>query len=105
MESKIELYKKYLKEEHPVVFGVSPEDIYQRDELSSTVTPSGSIELNISVSELLGSEYHLHMDFMDNDVIARCKVLYPIKSGSSINVVFDLNKIHLFDEDNKKAIF
>ena len=105
MEDKIELYKSYLENEHPIIFGIRPEDIYLKDELSSTVNPSNPLELNISVSELLGSEYHLHMDFVDNDLIARCKVLYPIKSGSSINVVFDLNKIHLFDEDNQKAIF
>ena len=105
MEDKIKLYKRYLKEDHPIIFGIRPEDIYEKEEISSRARPSSPMELPISVSELLGSEYHLHMDFVDSDVIAKCKVLYPIKSGESINVVFDLNKIHLFDEDNKKAIF
>ena len=105
LEEKIVLFKRYLLEEHPIIFGVRPEDIYDKDELTSKVKPSSPLELTIAVSELLGSEYHLHMDFLDNDVIAKCKVSKAIKDGNHIKVVFDLNKIHLFDEDNSKAIF
>ena len=105
MEDKIELYKSYLSNEHPIIFGIRPEDIYQNEELSSKIRPSDSINLNISVSELLGSEYHLHMDFGSNDLIAKCKVSSSIKSESTINVIFDLEMIHLFDVHNEKAIF
>ncbi len=104
MEEKIELYGRYLSEEHPLIFGVRPEDIYDKEEINAKVKPSSSIILPITVSELLGSEYHLHLDFLDNDMIAKCKVSSSIEDGESIEVVFDLNKIHLFDLDNKKAI-
>ena len=102
---KIDMYQRYLLEEHSIVFGIRPEDIYENSELPSKVKPSTAISLPISVSELLGSEYHLHLDFVDNDIIAKCQVSTSIKDGGLIKVVFDLNKIHLFDEDNKKAIF
>ena len=105
LEEQIEIYNSYLTEEHPVTFGIRPEDIYENIELASNINPSSPLQLHISVSELLGSEYHLHMDFMDKDLIAKCKVLNSIKSGTDINIVFDLNKIHLFDCKNEKAIF
>lgn len=105
LEEQIKVYKSYLTEGHPIIFGIRPEDIYENGELASNVKPSSPLKLFISVSELLGSEYHLHMDFMEQDVIAKCKVVNSIKSETYINVVFDLNRIHLFDENNKKAIF
>ena len=105
LEEKIELYQRYLLEEHPIIFGVRPEDIYDKDELTSKVKASSPLALPITVSELLGSEYHLHLDFLNEDLIAKCKVSSSIKDGSLFKIVFDLNKIHLFDEENKKAIF
>ena len=105
MEDKIAHYEKCLKEEHTIIFGVRPEDIYDKEEVGSKVHVSDELKLPITIAELLGSEYHLHMDFAGHDFIVKCKVFQSLKDKEELEITFDLDKIHLFDEINKELIF
>ncbi len=104
LKSLLEKYKKCLSKEHETVFGIRPEDVYENYELPSSVKPSAPISESVSVAELLGSEYHVHVPFCDVDLIAKCKVTRRIADGTDFNFVFDLNKFHLFDKTNTKSI-
>ena len=105
MEDKIAHYEKCLKEEHTIIFGVRPEDIYDKEEVGSKVHVSDELKLPITIAELLGSEYHLHMDFAGHDFIVKCKVFQSLKDKEELEITFDLDKIHFFDEINKELIF
>ena len=98
-------YKDCLSRPHELILGVRPEDIYEDYEIPSSVKGSDNFEANIDICELLGSEYHIHLKFNGVDLIAKCHVNKPIEDGSKFVFKFDLNKIHLFDAENKKSIF
>lgn len=104
LNALLDEYRKCLSGDHEAVFGIRPEDVYENVELPSTVKPSAPIAAVVSVSELLGSEYHVHVPFCDSDLIAKCKVSRHIEDGTEFSFVFDLNKFHLFDKTNTKAI-
>ncbi len=105
LHSLIAEYKKCLDGDHDVIFGIRPEDVYENSELPSSVKPSAEKTAEVTVSELLGSEYHVHMNVCGNDLISKCKVSRRIEDGSRFAFVYDLNKIHLFDKTNTKSIF
>ena len=65
---------------------------------------SDSFDTNVDFCELLGSEYHIHFKFNEEDIIAKCQVNRPMEDGSKFVFKFNLNKIHLFDAENKKSI-
>lgn len=45
------------------------------------------------------------MDFAGHDFIVKCKVFQSLKDKEELEITFDLDKIHLFDEINKELIF
>ena len=102
---QLSYFESCLQGEHDITFGIRPEDIYDSVEIPSTIQASKELSLPISVSELLGSEYHIHMNFMDGDLIAKCKVTRRILDNELFKFVLDLNKIHLFDTSNTLTIF
>ena len=104
LKKQIDYYKNCLTYEHDIIFGIRPEDIYDINEIASTVLKSERITSNISVLELLGSEYHIHMNFLNIDLIAKCKVTRHLNDQEKFTFVFDLNKMHLFDINNKLSI-
>ena len=104
LNAMLEEYKRCLSGDHDAVFGIRPEDVYENTELPSSVNPSAPVKATVSVSELLGSEYHVHMQFCEADLISKCKVTRHIADGADFEFVFDLNKFHLFDNTNTKAI-
>lgn len=60
--------------------------------------------LKVSLAELLGGEYHVHLDMDDVDLIAKCRAIKKVQEDSEFTFVFDLNKMHVFDAANKKSI-
>ena len=107
-ERLLELKKQYqecLSNPHELILGVRPEDIYEDYEIPSSVKGSDRFNASVDICELLGSEYHIHLNFDDTDMIAKCHVNKPIEDGSNFVFKFNLNKIHLFDAENKKSIF
>ena len=88
--------EKYLKEEHPVKFGVRPEDINVVDK---------GIELEVGICELLGDEYYLHTSLSNNNMIIKTSSRKEIKSHSTIHVDFETERCHIFDIDSTERIY
>ena len=93
---------EYLKEltfPMDVVLGIRPEHInVYKEEIPS------SIETEVYVIEPLGSE--IIIDFKMGDSIYKIKYPGEIKlnTGDKIYVIFDINKIHIFDKKTGRAI-
>lgn len=102
---QIKHYEDCLKGEHELIFGIRPEDIYEDDEIPSNVKKSSSLIKNIAVLELLGSEYYIHMNQDDQEIIAKCKASRHLDDTIPFKFIFDLNKYHIFDSLSKKAIY
>jgi len=105
LEATKKRYEECLKNPHEIIFGIRPEDIYEDFEIPSSVKQSEQFETKVELCELLGSEYHIHLNFNGVDFIAKCQVNKPIIDGTKFIFKMNLNKMHLFDLENKKSIF
>lgn len=97
-------YEDCLKDDHDLIFGIRPEDIYDINEIPSYVKKSDQMSLKISVSELLGSEYYIHLNYQDKDLISKCRVNKHYSENEDFTFVFDLNKSHIFDPISEEVI-
>lgn len=86
--------------------GIRPEDCYIVGNLHDPiVTPSTEVPFNTTLTELLGNEYHVHGEFDSQEFIIKSKAGKKIPNNSTLSIVLDLNKIHLFDILDTNRIF
>lgn len=106
MRQDIEMYHEYLKsKKHPILFGVRPEDIHIADDPNLAKNKSNPFTLTVSVAELLGNEYYLHLAFAPKvEIIGKANAGHELSGGSRVDVIFDLDKVHLFDDISTKYI-
>lgn len=105
LEELIVHFNKCLEGEHELIFGIRPEDIYEKTEVSKMCQKSKPLSLEVTLAELLGGEYHVHLDMQNVDLIAKCRAVRHVSEDTKFECVLDLNKAHLFDIKNKKSIF
>jgi multiple sugar transport system ATP-binding protein len=70
--------------------GVRPEDIKIAD-------GDSEIKGTVSVVEPIGSESLAHVEIGQNTIIIRTKLEKELKAGDTINLIFDPQKLHLFN--------
>ena len=87
------------KTKHDVIFGIRPEDVHK-----STEYDEEKFELKVSVPELLGSEYFVHLGFFGTEIIGKTDTNSIINKNDILSISFDKNKIHLFDPITTKRI-
>ena len=90
---------------HPILFGVRPEDIIQDGYMLKDMTLTPSFTLPINVAELMGNEYYIHTTLGDQKIIAKVNAGQDLMPGETIKVAFNLKKIHLFDVVTENYIF
>ncbi|MCL2820109.1 MAG: sn-glycerol-3-phosphate ABC transporter ATP-binding protein UgpC [Oscillospiraceae bacterium] len=86
-----------------VKLGVRPEDIYD-DEAFLGSHADSTISTHVEVSELMGSEVYLYINYADTTMTARVAPTTKSRTGDSIKVALDMNNIHLFDIETELAI-
>jgi multiple sugar transport system ATP-binding protein len=91
----------YLDKE--VVFGVRPEDIYDKLFVSEA-PPENVARLVCEVVEPMGSEVYLHLFTGRNEIIAKVGGHDNPSVGQEMDVVFDMNKVHFFDKSTEQTI-
>lgn len=105
LTNAIAKYQSFLdKKSYEVVFGIRPEDIYEKNALIEETALSEPIKSNVRIAELLGHEYFLHVNFDDKDLVAKVSAKRIIQSGEPVEMVLDLSKAHLFDSVSTKLI-
>lgn len=86
-----------------VVLGIRPEDIHD-DEAYVSSCPNDVVKANVDVTEMMGAETYLYLTIAGKPFVARVNQRSTAKLGDSIDVVFDTNKIHLFDKETELTI-
>ncbi len=90
-------------ENTPVVFGIRPEDLY--DKLFITDAPSDCIVTSaVELVEPLGAEVYLHLRAGQHALIARVGPHDRPEVNQDIDLVFDMGKAHFFDTETEAAI-
>ena len=106
LNEAISKYEDFIaKKEYQIVFGIRPENIYTKDTI-----PQGSENIlkknfKVTVSELTGLEFFVHVNYLNKDLIARIKSRELIRAGDDIKLIIGLDDSHIFDMVGKKAIF
>lgn len=86
-----------------VILGIRPEDI-QDDASSINANPETKITALIDVAELMGAETYLYLKMYDQNIIARIDPRTDIKSGETIDLALNMDKVHFFDVDTEQRI-
>ena len=71
------------------------------------IIPGSGIDARVDVSEMMGSELHLHLDVQGTDVVAVVPVTeesMTVKNGSDITFTFDPKNLQLFDKTSEKSL-
>lgn len=92
-----EFLSKYSKDESlftPFI-GIRPEDIHFKDDRISN--PSNTLAMKVEFVELLGSEYCVYLNVNEHKVIMKCGLAHRVNNNELIDIVFDLDKLRVFD--------
>ena len=86
-----------------VLFGIRPEDIYDKL-FVQYAPPENTVTANVEVVEPIGSEVYLHLLVGSHTVIARVGGHERPRAGQDMDLVFDMAKAHFFDPQTEEAI-
>jgi multiple sugar transport system ATP-binding protein len=93
-----------LKDGMEILLGVRPEDIHDRLFQTGAVTEGNTVIAMVQLVEPVGAETHVHLDAGGARFIARVHPDNPLEMNQPMEVVFDLDKIHLFTRNGKERI-
>jgi multiple sugar transport system ATP-binding protein len=86
-----------------VIFGVRPEDIHDRE-----YTPPGiraePMTTSVDVTELMGNEIFVYLLTGQKQFIGRMDPRTGARVGIEMDVVVNMDNVHLFDRDTEEAI-
>jgi multiple sugar transport system ATP-binding protein len=86
-----------------VVFGVRPEDIYDREFVAPGIRAE-SMATTVDVTELMGNEIFVYLLSGEKQFIARVDPRTGARVGIEMDVAVNMDNSHLFDRDTEEAI-
>ncbi|WP_010478939.1 ABC transporter ATP-binding protein, partial [Thermococcus zilligii] len=95
--------KGYLGRE--VIFGIRPEDIYDAFFAQVKIPGENMVRAMVEIIENLGGEKIVHLSVEDVVFTGKFPAESRVQEGQEVDVVFDMNKIHIFDKGSGKAVF
>jgi len=91
--------------EREVVFGIRPEDIYDKALSLVEATETNTVETNVDVMEPMGSSVVLYLAVGEDSMVASVDADTQARDMEPLTVVFDMEKAHLFDKETEAAVF
>jgi multiple sugar transport system ATP-binding protein len=86
-----------------IICGVRPEDIYDAAFLPMNIR-SQSVEAVVDVTEMIGNEKLLHVQSGIQAYLARVDPRSRAKQGQTVQLLFDLDRVHIFHAEDQTAI-
>jgi multiple sugar transport system ATP-binding protein len=87
----------------PIIFGIRPEDIHNPDFAPPSIFAQ-SVETEVDVTELMGNEIFVYLKSGDHNFVARVDPRTRVQMGDKVQVVFNMDNMHIFDRDTEQAI-
>lgn len=86
-----------------IIFGIRPEDI-----INPEFAPRGIIaqpvESKVDITELMGNEIFLFLKAGEHDFVARVDPRTKVTTGQDLQLVFNMDNMHIFDRETEQAI-
>jgi multiple sugar transport system ATP-binding protein len=86
-----------------VVLGIRPEHIGE-ETLFSEGSAGAVIGMTVELAEPVGAETFLHLATGETKLTARVTPYTTLRRGETINVAFDVHKIHIFDPKSEERL-
>jgi multiple sugar transport system ATP-binding protein len=86
-----------------VVLGIRPEDIHDPQFLPPNIE-AADVNAKVDVTELMGNEILLYLLSGKNTFVARVDPRSNARVGDTAKVVFNVQKLHVFDAENEMAL-
>ncbi len=86
-----------------VIFGIRPEDIYDKF-FARSIPGCCPVKLKVDLIEPMGNEVYVHLTTGQNLLLARLDSHVKAEVEKDLEVVFNMNKIHIFDAETNKTI-
>ena len=86
-----------------VIFGIRPEDIYNPVYAAREINAE-TIPAAVDVTELMGNEIFVYLKNGDHNFIARVDPRSKYHIGEDVQVMFNMDNIHIFDKETEVAI-
>jgi multiple sugar transport system ATP-binding protein len=99
-----DMYRKISSYEgKEVIFGIRPEDIYDKLFVSEA-SPDNTIKAVVEIIEPMGAEVFLYATVGKRSLIARVDGHDKPEVSQDLDLVFDMAKVHFFDKDSEEII-
>ncbi len=87
-------------------FGIRPEDIYDTRIASMVKAHAGNtVSVDVDVIEPLGNDVEMYLKAGDIPLTAMIDSASEAKIGDRIDVMFDMDRTHLFDNETEQALY
>jgi multiple sugar transport system ATP-binding protein len=86
-----------------MVFGVRPEDIHDRQYAPPGIT-AAPLKAKVDVTELMGNEIFVYLLTGQKTFIARIDPRTQARIGQDLDVVMNIDNVHIFDRQTERAI-
>jgi multiple sugar transport system ATP-binding protein len=100
-KAKVYAERGYVGQE--IIFGIRPNDIYDPDFQAPNITPQ-RVECRVDITELMGNEIFLYLLTGKSEFVARVDPRSQARVGNDLSVLFDMERMHLFDRNTEIAI-
>lgn len=86
-----------------LIFGIRPEHIHAQIYQPANVN-AAPLTAKVDVVELLGHELHVYLDTGQESLVATVDTRLAPAVGQELDLVVDVDRVHLFDKETEKAI-
>ncbi|MBL8091032.1 MAG: sn-glycerol-3-phosphate ABC transporter ATP-binding protein UgpC [Anaerolineales bacterium] len=86
-----------------IIFGIRPENIHD-PEFAPPNIHGEKVSVKVDVTELMGNETFLYLMSGKNTFIARVDPRSKKRVGDDMQVIFDMDKFHIFDASTEEAV-
>jgi multiple sugar transport system ATP-binding protein len=100
-DDKAETYRQHLGKD--VIFGIRPEDTHD-PEYAPPGIKSALVEAKVDVTELMGNEVIVYLVSEGTEFLGRFDPRTGARVGNAVPVVFNMDRMHVFDKQTEMAI-
>lgn len=100
-EERAARYRDHL--DKAIIFGIRPENIHDV-KFAPPLAHAERVTARVDVTELMGNETFVYLVSGKNTFIARVDPRAPMRMGNSVEVLFDMEKFHIFDAQTEQVI-
>ncbi len=86
-----------------VIFGIRPEDIHN-PQFAPPGIHAQPVEAVVDITELMGNEIFVYLKSGENNYIARVDPRTRFQVNDKVQIVFNMDNMHIFDQETEQAI-